>query len=270
MELIIEKYDDIYVAREDCFSIGEGSPPFSKMRGVYKRLEKLKSSGVETVGYVESNISMAGYGVAYICKKLDMKCIIFNPVYKHADYPGADVHKTHFEKWKQYGAEIISFPAGMVKVNFFKARKYLRENYKNFVLLPLGLPFYETINETCRVLTSMDLNYKSIVVAVGSGTICAGLLRGIKPAATLYGIMTRTGSVEEKTQIIRNKSHAVFYDTEQQIEVIDVGWKYSEKSEAPSPFPTHDYYDRKAWQWLLENKNKIEHPILFWNIGRNV
>src|SRR5690606_14344341 len=108
----IEEYDGIYVKREDLCA-PEGVPPFSKIRGLVKHLEKLKREGYIGVSYVETSVSMAGWGVAWACYHLGMKCRIFNPVYKKS-IPLLEFHRQQWERW---GAELVDIPAGMAKVN---------------------------------------------------------------------------------------------------------------------------------------------------------
>jgi 1-aminocyclopropane-1-carboxylate deaminase/D-cysteine desulfhydrase-like pyridoxal-dependent ACC family enzyme len=257
----------VYVKREDMCLDDENYPPFSKVRGLFRRIEKLKAEGYTTFGYTESAVSMAGWGVAYVCKKLDVKAVIYNPVYKHDDYRGKEILELHRIKWKEFGAIIKDIPASMVKVNYNICRKHLAEMYPYSTMLPLGLPFEETIEETAQEYLSVKEEHKSIVVCVGSGTITAGLLRATnKP---IYGIMSRTGSVDKMKSKIKIKSGMIL-DRGNNLHVIDPGWEYTEKSEAVCPFPSHPYYDLKAWQWLNENIQDLPQPVLFWNIGRKV
>lgn len=262
---------NISVKRDDMFSIGSDSPPFSKMRGVFKRLHKLKNEGLQTIGYVESNISMAGWGLAYACKVIGLQCIIYNPIYTKKKYKGWEIHKYHLEKWKEFGAIIIELPARMVKVNFYIAKKHLQDNYTNSILLPLGLPFEETIQEISEELKKIDTClYDNIVVCVGSGTICAGLLRSLPNNKKLYGILSREGDLAERFKIILKKSglNELFYNNN--LILYNSGYSYSEKSKFEELFPSHPYYDLKAWEWLVKNINNVHGKILFWNIGRSV
>ena len=77
----IEVYNDIYVKRDDlCFEYP--APPFSKCRGLLMHLAKLKKQGYKYIGYTETSISMAGWGVAWACQELGLTAIIFDPQYK--------------------------------------------------------------------------------------------------------------------------------------------------------------------------------------------
>ena len=254
----IEKYQGVFVKREDLCAPPD-APPFSKIRGLMKHLEQLKEEGVEGVAYVETSISMAGWGVAWACFQLGLKCLIFNPVYK-VPIPLLLFHRS---QWKQWKAEIRDVPAGRAKVNYYIARRQLPAGYR---LLPLGLPLDETIAETYAVAKKCLEPYRSIVVCVGSGTIAAGLFQATQPGQTLYGVLSRSGNVAVKRKHITYGS-LFSHITRGDLQLIDMGWEYSAHCGTLVPFPCHPYYDAKAWEWLRDNKERIQQPILFWNIG---
>ena len=269
----IELYDGIYVKREDlCFQ--PPAPPFSKCRGIIKHLELLKLQGITTVGYVETSISMAGWGIAWACQLLDMQAIIFDPQYKETP-PTLAYHR---EQWVKFPAtKIIPIKAGMAKVNWYICRQLIKE-YPNSILLPLGLPFKETIEETCKevqeTLKVSKIGFKTIVCCVGSGTICAGIWKGLdvlqKANILLIGVMTRTGSVEAKKGVIEKKadmSNNGIFRSMVKLALYDSGYEYTQECKVEVPFPCHSFYDAKAWAWILENRMYLKEPIMFWNIG---
>jgi hypothetical protein len=270
----VELYSGIYVKRDDlCFQ--PPAPPFSKCRGVLDHLRKLKDSGVETVGYTETAISMAGWGVAWACNILDMVAVIFDPQYKVTP----DVLAYHREQWKQFHPIIHPIPAGRAKVGWYQSKKILQEFYDpKGVMLPLGLPFEESIEATAKemrlTLIQTGIRFKSIVSCIGSGTMFAGLWRGIEQAGlskvNLYGVFTRTGSIEHKKEVIQKKAGLQtegFLKSIVNIHLIDPGWEYTEECKTEVHFPCHSYYDAKAWEWLVRNLPDLKKPILFWNIG---
>jgi len=274
----VEKHNvsdiDIYVKREDLCTPPPG-PTFSKMRGLLKRLQLLKDKGYETVGYTESSISMAGWGVAWLAPKVGMKAVIFDPQYVESNTePHLKILEYHRFKWKELGAEIVPIKAGMVKVNYHICKAILNEKYPKSIMLPLGLPFEETIDETARVARWYNGHFKTVVVCIGSGTICAGLIRGM-PQADIFGVMSRSpGSdkaaalkcvrIFEKAGVLQA---GLFGREKPGFAIIDDKWKYTDPSKVEAPFPCHPYYDLKAWEWLIKNITKFEQPILFWNIG---
>lgn len=253
---------EIYVKREDLCA-PEGAPPFSKIRGLYAHLSSLKESGIETVGYTETSISQAGWGVAWAANKLGIKTVIFNPIYK-------DTHQEleyHREQWKKWGAELVDLEAGMARVNFNISRKILRKEYKKSVLLPLGLPLRETIDATieeAKLLTNVP--WGAVVVNIGSGTICSGLVNVFGDTTEVYGIMGRTGHIGIKKMKIISHSQVLFFGATK-FQVIDPGYEYTDSVEMDIPFPCNKYYDAKAYKWLTDNIHKLKDPILFWNIG---
>jgi 1-aminocyclopropane-1-carboxylate deaminase/D-cysteine desulfhydrase-like pyridoxal-dependent ACC family enzyme len=260
------------VKREDLCGV-KGSPTFSKIRGIVTHLKYLKTTGITTVGYTETPISMAGWGVAWACEKLGLTCVIFEPIYKIMH----EVQAYHREQWIKYNAKIIPIKAGMAKVNWYISKKLLNNIYENSVLLPLGLPFEETIQATAEEIKSekkfLD-GINNVVVNVGSGTILAGLLKGLAELnmnVNLIGVLGRTSNLAKKRKLIFQKANlfekGLFGQSKVNLILIDPGWQYMDKSEIECPFECHPYYDLKAWQWLVENIKVLHGNTLFWNIG---
>jgi hypothetical protein len=257
----------VYVKRED-LAVSPPAPPFSKMRGLIPVLEALKANGIEHVGYTETNVSMAGWGVAWGCAQLGLTAVIFDPQYK-TPQPLLDLHRKH---WEAHGALTVPVPAGRAKVNWYRSRKIMLERYaKRGHLLPLGLPFDSSIDETYKEAIRTRIkcdDYETVVVNVGSGTICAGLVRAFRDKRVI-GVMGRSGSVSHKAAVIEKKSGVVLNGmVGAHVQLIDPGWEYTARSKARCPFPCHPWYDLKAWQWLTENREEFTGPVLFWNIGQ--
>lgn len=267
----VEKYGNIYVKRDDlCFA--EPAPPFSKCRGLLLHLTKLKEQGYKYIGYTETSISMAGWGVAWACNELGLKAIIFDPQYKETP----ELLTYHRIQWKKFKATILPIKAGMAAVNINICKQWLKRDFpNNSIMLPLGLPFSETIEATSKELekTLKKKIFTSIVTCVGSGTIAAGILKGLSKlseSTELYGIMTRSGDVEQKKTKILCKAGLYsdgLFQSKVKLVLVNPGWEYTQKSSVLCPFPCHPYYDLKAWEWLKKNEMNLNKPILFWNIG---
>jgi hypothetical protein len=89
---------------------------------------------------------------------------------------------------------------------------------------------------------------------------------------TLQGVMTRTGSPEQKREAVEIKAGVYgggLLACRTRLELVDEGWEYAEACERPVPFPCHPWYDAKAWEWLRANIKIIPFrwSIGFWNIG---
>lgn len=261
----------VLVKREDLCT-RPPAPPFSKMRGVMVHLANLKRIGIETVGYVETSISMAGWGVAWACKELGLKAVIFDPQYKEGNE--LPLHTLHRQKWRENGVNHIRpIKAGMARVNWNIARKIMAAEYPNSVLLPLGVPFEETVTETAKEAEQTIRTYKprSIVIAVGSGTIAAGVWKGVKESGMeihVHGVACRNGDMKRKLKSIFDKSKIFFpIRNGATFTLHNPEWEYTQPSLFPQPFPCHPYYDLKAWEWLVYNTSKLPQPLMFWNIG---
>lgn len=262
----IELHNGIYVKRED-LSTPHPGPSFSKIRGLIPVLERLKKEGYKTIGYTETSVSMAGWGVAWACQELGLKAVIFDPQYKVTP----NILQYHREQWYKFDATIVPIKAGMAKVNW-NISKTLIKNFEKPYLLPLGLPFKETIDgaeaEVKRTRANSEVDFSTIVVNVGSGTVCAGVIKGFHDKH-IIGIMGRTGNAEQKKKKILDK--AGFQENSlfscPKFDLYDPGWEYTEKSQESCPFPCHPWYDLKAWEWLMNYEEYLKEPVLFWNIG---
>ncbi len=274
----IEKYNvdgnDVFVKREDLCTQPPG-PPFSKCRGLYAKLKKLKRKGITTVGYAESSISMAGWGVAWMAKELGMKAVIFDPQYVGK---APDLLIKHRTKWKKFGADIVPVDAGRTKVNYYIGKKYLDENNKykneNTAMLPIGLRVPETVDATVEEWKRTMQSFKPdiTIVPVGSGTIFAGIIKAAeKDNGDLIGVMLYTGNKIKKFKNIYIKSGKFpgsLNPPKVNVKLVNPGWEYAQFSNVICPFPCHRYYDLKAWEWLIANIDDLNYKkILFWNIG---
>lgn len=263
----------VFVKRED-LSCPSPGPPFAKVRGLLPVLEDLKQRGVTTVGYMETAISMAGWGISYFCQKLGMKAVIFMPQYKNGLR-----HNQLFQlgQWRKFGAEVLELEKpNRLQINFYRARKQLIEKYPGAIMLPQGLPFVQTVHEVCEQLKNIDRDILrgSIVCCIGSGTMMAGVLKGCAEAEVspdCYGILVSikgTGLMRKKVlKMASLKDRSFFNRLTVKFSVIDYGYEYTQRENCESPFPCNPYYDKKAWKWLLDNKKSLKKPVLFWNIG---
>jgi 1-aminocyclopropane-1-carboxylate deaminase/D-cysteine desulfhydrase-like pyridoxal-dependent ACC family enzyme len=170
--------EDLFVKREDLACPPPG-PPFGKVRGLYPVLQKLKRKGVTTVSYMDTSISMAGWGVSYFAKELGMKSIIFYPEYKEFKHN----QEEYIKKWHEFGAEVYPLDKpNRQQINWYRARKKLLDISPNAVLLPQGLPFQETVesvsSEVAKNWVIFD-KMKSVTVSVGSGVMLSGIVKGL-------------------------------------------------------------------------------------------
>jgi len=281
----------VFVKREDLAVVYNDSrlpslpfpPPFAKVRGLYEVLIKLKQRGVQTVSYMDTSVSMAGWGISYFCHFLGMKSVIYYPLYKEG-------LKGEIEKYskicRECGAEVIFLERpNRQKINFYRAKKLLKLSYPEGVILSQGLPFDETVEAVSRQASLLPKTVLggTIVINVGSGTMLAGVLKGLCKVRNKWevqavkGILAAPKNIDIKRKFIfakagildakRQQKGLLLFDVVPEVEIIDYGYEYTQKEEVPVLFPCNIYYDRKAWKWLLDNIEVVKKPILFWNIG---
>lgn len=261
----------VFIKREDLACLPPG-PPFAKIRGLYPRLSTLQKRGIKTVGYMETTVSMAGWGISYFCQQFGMRAIIFEPKYK--DGKDHELQAKHRSIWYRFGAEIIPLEnPNRLSINFYKARKILSKNWKDSFMLPQGLPFEETIVDVSKqVITTIpsSLLGGTIVSSVGSGTMLSGVIRGLIDRGgyktQTFGILVSPKGAERMKKEIMKKVNR-FAPNNYPLTIVDAGYQYTEEENYECPFPCSKYYDRKAWKWIVGNIEKLKPPILFWNIG---
>ena len=116
----------LFVKREDLACLPPG-PPFAKVRGLYPVLIRLKKQGVKTIGYMDTAISMAGWGISYFCSGLVLNSVLFMPSYR-----AGFLHNQEFQfsKWTQFGASIVRLEnPNRMRINFYRAKRMLVEKY---------------------------------------------------------------------------------------------------------------------------------------------
>ena len=255
------KRDDLFL--EDC---QPDCPPLAKLRGAYPLLKKLKEKeGLRKVAVFDTRISKAGQGIAFISKELGLECLVGFPLLKGSVF--SESHKIA----RRLGAELCPLKAGRTAVCYGTFAKVARD--RGYHLMPLGLVCDETVHAvsleaytTLEVLGSLGINIKTIVLSTGTGTIATGVHLGTMGDAKVIGVscgMATHKQVGRMRQLAYPK--ALHWDYLQLIEPEYDYYTALDTSECP--FPTSPYYDMKAWVWLRENIEKLEHPVMFWNIG---
>lgn len=257
----------IYVKREDLCCPYPG-PSFSKIRGVAAYLGKLDDN--TSVGVLDTVHSKAGWGVSYICNKLSLPCINFYPVYKAEGSLSTHKLRPNQREAKSLGATMAPLQAGRSAILYYQSRKILRERTNGAgVMLPNALKLQETVDATAQEVTDYtpDKLFRGTwVISISSGTIAAGVVKGLKRGHENIDIISHMG-------YSRSIQHARGYICMQagyepdNLWLIDEGYAYKDAVDYPCSFPCNKYYDLKAWEWLMNNLEDLEQPIVFWNIG---
>lgn len=251
----VEWYDGIAVKREDLCSPPPG-PEFSKYRGVVEHIRKRPE---KIIAVLDTYHSKAGIAVAYACRQLDKKCINFAPLYK-----GEVGWRPNQQKSRALGAELRSLPAGRSAILFYQAR---RQTPEGGYLMPNALKLAESVEANAEEAFNTQTEwFETIVIPVSSGTIAAGVIKGISAKGERPRYVIHMGYSRPVHMIEKWINSHVPVD---QLHFVDEGYAYRDearKGEA-APFPCNRYYDLKSWRWLLANRDTLKRPILFWNIG---
>jgi hypothetical protein len=241
----------VFVVRDDLCSPFPGNNN-SKSRGVYAFLKNIDS---EVVGVLDTRISRGGWSTAWIGAHLGKKVYIYTNR-KYIDHFFRLMAKLH-------DATIIPIDIYQVQVGYYMMKKEIEKN--NGVMLPLYLKLPETSHEVYKVALNVFSRYdvREVVVSVGTGTIASGIVKAIDSNVKVYGISHKNILLKDRYRWIKNLS-----GKEDGITLIKMNYTYGEANyNVNPPFPCDLYYDRWAWQWLVENISKLREPILFWNIG---
>lgn len=256
----IEEYNidgkNIYVKRDDLFLASKQPlvPALAKLRGARVVLQRMKSEGIKKIACFDTRISKSGQGIAYLCKELELECVVGFPQLKALkELPEQQ------KRAKESGALIWGVEPGRTAVCYsaFKREALLR----GYTVLPLGITFKETAYEIAKIVEKETGKFNSIVVSTGTGTIATGIAIGFK--YYVHGVscgMSIDRQYKRSYNIVGTKLenlilHSTNYDY------------YDMEYTTDIPFPASPYYDAKAWRWMLENFEELKQPVLFWNIG---
>jgi 1-aminocyclopropane-1-carboxylate deaminase/D-cysteine desulfhydrase-like pyridoxal-dependent ACC family enzyme len=256
----VEKHAGIYVKREDLCA-DKDWPHFSKARGV---LAHVASRDEKVIGVLDTYHSQAGWAVAAACKHLGKKCVNFWPVYK-ADKDGE--YRRGQIKSLKLGAELRPLRAGRSAILYHQARAHMDKH--GGYLMPNALKLSESIDETVKeVRRTHTSKFKFVVIPISSGTIAAGVLKGLAEKEQFPKVYIHLGYTRSHKSV-RGYLAAIADYPEDKIRLIDEHYAYSDVArEGANPdFPCNPYYDLKAWRWLQRKKKKLDGKILFWNIG---
>jgi threonine dehydratase len=246
----------LWVKREDLACPPPG-PPFSKTRGVYSRVLSLPE---KIVGALDTYHSQAGHAVARACQILGKQAVVYYPNYKHEPGPREPQLKAQV-----LGAILVPLQAGRSSVIYHQAKKDCEA--RGGYMMPNALKLEESVEETAREARALDLRLKikRVLIPASSGTLAAGVIRGMGTRVEYIIHLGYSRSHEQVLKYVREKSGVAAA----RITLIDEGYAYKDvamKGETP-PWPCNEYYDLKAFRWWLYYRKEFVGATLFWNIG---
>jgi hypothetical protein len=152
------------------------------------------------------------------------------------------------------------------------------ENFKlgDGYLMPNALKLPETVTETAvEVITSGNYGHLplwgSLIISVSSGTIAAGVLKGLAELNSLddFEVYLHMGYSRSVVALKDYMESCTGFPLGDKVHFIDEGYSYAQpaKLAEPVPFPCNPYYDAKAWKWLQKSIHTLAEPVLFYNVG---
>jgi hypothetical protein len=269
----IEEYkvgsETVYVKREDLYGQAP-MPPLAKLRGIRIVLDNLYKEGVRTIGVLDTRVSKSGQGVAAVRKyeHPDMRLMLGFPMTKQ-QYTNNDIPLQHSRAY-DLGAELYPQQATRQGIMYYRFKRAVEE--RDGVMLPHGLPFAETARSVAREASTVpeELLQGSLVLIVGTGTILAGILIGLKVLPKkIVGISAGKAPLRQFQTINRLMNEIMpFQRTDtSKLKLHFPIMPYDVADRFLCPFPSHPNYDRKAWHWMCACIDSLPKPILFWNIG---
>lgn len=258
----IEEYEingrKVFVKREDLSSLPP-CPALAKLRGVYKRLEKLKEQGVKIIGVMDTRVSKSGIGCSAIANEIGLKVINFYPhlvSYKTIPIP------ENQQKVLNLGHIIFGLKGGRTAVLYSQMKKICKIN--EWYPMPLGLVVEESVDGVIKECENLSFIPDNLIISVGSGMMLAGV--SIALAGKVKNIIGISAGMSPERQRGRIRK-LLGIDLPSNVKIIKSEKGYYEPEEFPCPFPCSIWYDRKAFKWLNDNIDSLDGSILFWNIG---
>jgi hypothetical protein len=258
----VEDYHDLYgfwVKREDlaCFPPG---PPFSKTRGVFSHVA---SRPERIIGVLDTFHSQAGHAVARACQILGKSCVNFYPVYKSDNW----ALRAPQIAAQDLGARLVGLPAGRSCILYHAAKKQIAQ--LGGYMMPNALKLPESVTETAKECASLPPNLRRVIIPASSGTIAAGVVKGVGSGVEYLIHLGYDRSPEQVSRYIREASGV----SDAKLTIVSEGYVYKDiaRPGTTPPWPCNPYYDLKAFRWYLNSKYPTDEvppeSVLFWNIG---
>lgn len=284
----LEHYPELglWVKREDlCCPPG---PHFSKTRGVYAHIAKRPE---KVIGVLDTYHSQGGWAVAQACRLLGKNCVEFYPVRKATPGWFGEVQ----ERCRDLGAATHALPAGRSAVLYHQAKKMLAAyappadatqfnpdtapvgTYPNYMMpnaLKLPEMITETVAEVARTFPGQTAVLPgTVIVSASSGTIAAGVLKGLALADWRGTFIVHQGYDRSQEAISGYMAKMMAWTSPfiQPIKVrfVNEGYAYGDQAKPGPlpPFPCNEFYDLKAFRWWVREGRERYREALLWNIG---
>lgn len=172
---------------------------------------------------------------------------------------------------KESGAHIEYLKPNIGAINARQAQKHIEAQGGYF--LPFGLDTPELTTHLMNMDFGEIPNDATLVTCAGSGATLAGLLSNRQAHRQYLQNVIAVSAGRPLGALEKSISAKVDAYTRNQIvlrrfELVD-GYSYSQIPKVESPWPTHSYYERKAFHWVTQNVERLAQmqPLYFLNVG---
>lgn len=260
-EAPVQKFtNDIYLKRGDLYTIFDTNG-FKAKQGYHLILSEIKKRtngefGVVTAG---SRFSPQIYIVSNIAHHLGLPCRVHTSIHSEVSGEVFQAGKT---------ADVIGH--AWVRKTYIVSKAKTDAEYRNWIYIPFGMGSHEAVRIIEPEVLNIPKGIKTILISLGSGMNCSGLINGLETFSSLYphlknieivGVGNKDNNPMnniKKYSVNPNRVKPFSHNTEYRTEVnCSIG-----------NIELDPYYESKVWDWYLENSHQVKHPIIFWIIGK--
>jgi D-cysteine desulfhydrase family pyridoxal phosphate-dependent enzyme len=207
--------DALFVKRDDCTGLAMGGNKVRQLEFYFGDAKSRGASVVLITGAVQSNYVRA---TAAAAAKLGLRCVI--QLEDRVKGMASDYHRSgNVLLDRLFGAEIHTYPEGEDESGadaslVSLAQELTVQGERPYVVHlspdhpPLGaLGYVEAAEELLNQADDRDIDFRSVVVATGSGQTHAGLLVGLRALGrsevVVYGVCVRRGANAQQARVLR-------------------------------------------------------------------
>jgi hypothetical protein len=265
--MIIEQHEvrgrivDVY--RED-LRVGEPFVAHGKTPALIKLFEKLGDEGWASVSCFASRGSDWALNAAICASNEEIELTIFSQQ-ATKNFPVPEFIERARD---EHGAKIEFIRVNTTPIMSGQAKKIAHARDSFFI--PFGLELKIVIDELSERLRGIAAKSPTLVLCAGSGVTLGCALRAalydqqrfVKVVAVSSGRSAR--AITTTATRVASLHDRVLGDAVQELLVIE-GGRYGDAASEPaieSPWPTHVFYERKAFAWLHENVARFDKEMI--------
>lgn len=257
LDSYVVKGKTIHVKRDDLVGDNETTPPWGKMFAVHHLLKNFDLS--KPIIHLNVFGSWSGWCLAYLADQMDFEFIMAYPNVKKFPREFCDIVDS-------FGCKLHPMRHNMANVLRSQVRKHAEEKHMQVLPTAFDSPWYYEYMKA-RIIKNIKksgITFDNLVVSSGSGVTCSALADGFfdMGGKRMYTICVSAEKTIQK-QLATTRS-----EVDKRITIIKSEFDFLDfMDQLDTPFPCNQFWDRKAWHWLLENSSKLKGNTLFWNLG---